>query len=66
MVQRTIKDRKIDVSSEDPSSGASSALLTPDEGPSLQTSIFPFIIVSGRQRTFTFRVSLKHYLHWQR
>ena len=43
MVQRTIKDRKIDVSSEDPSSGVSSALLTRDEGPSLETSIFPLL-----------------------
>ena len=31
------------------------APLTPDEGPSLKTSIFPF---SGSERTFTFRVSL--------
>ena len=31
--------------------------LTPDEGPSLETSIFSFI-VSGSERTFTFRVSL--------
>ena len=46
----TIKE-KIDVSSEGPS------LLTPDEGPSLETSIFSFI-VSGSEITFTFRVSL--------
>ena len=32
-------------------------LLTPDEGPSLETSIFS-CIVSGSERTFTFRVSL--------
>ena len=31
--------------------------LTPDEGPSLETSIFP-LSVSGSERTFTFRVSL--------
>ena len=30
-------------------------LLTPDEGPSLETSIFSFI-VSGSEITFTFRV----------
>ena len=33
------------------------SLLTPDEGPSLETSIFSFI-VSGSEITFTFRVSL--------
>ena len=32
-------------------------LLTPDEGPSLETSIFS-CIVSGSERTFTFRVLL--------
>ena len=31
------------------------SLLTPDEGPSLETSIFS-CIVSGSERTFTFRV----------
>ena len=46
---------KIDVSSEGPSSGVSSDEVTPDEGPSLETSIFS-CIVSGSERTFTFRV----------
>ena len=43
------------VSSEDSSSGVRESLLTPNEGPSLETSIFPFI-VQGSERTFTFRV----------
>ena len=52
---------KIDVSSE----GPSKALLTPDEGPSLETSIFPLSFQVVRE-PLPFAYHWIHYLHWQR